>query len=189
MGGEPIFSSVYEALVFAYNFRWGQYPDTPMAKLLKRAGGQLGGGKGLSGLDGAAQAGMVQCEISRLSDDQRAAIELRFGSRPHECPVCTGPLRSSDWHMAAERLANAVSTVVEGDLRVRRALVRRHFGERAALSDLAEAIGMPKSTLGDQAAKVTAELRALEARAMRAAERALTECGMVDACKKTVDTG
>jgi hypothetical protein len=61
---EGIFASAEEAITFACNYSSQQYALSPMAKILQR--GAYGSGRGLVGLDGAGQAGMVFAELERF---------------------------------------------------------------------------------------------------------------------------
>ena len=77
-GNDAIFDSTRSALVFAFGFRTQQYGETPLAKLQRH---RLGSGRGLVGMDGAGQAGMVLAQIDRLGPTDRAVIIARFAPR------------------------------------------------------------------------------------------------------------
>lgn len=87
---EAVFKSAHEALVFAFNYAGQQSPRTPMTRMMQ--GGALGSGRGLVGIDGAAQAGMVLAAVERLPKEQAQVITVRYGDVRHECPCC-GSLR------------------------------------------------------------------------------------------------
>lgn len=165
---EGIFKSAHEALVFAFNFKSQQYPRTPMTQLL--AGGTLGSGRGLVGVDGAGQAGMVLREVLDLPPDQRAIIIGRF-SKPVECPCCGGDAPSADYSEALAHLATILSGPLAGttcDFRIRRELARKYMNGKVSMAMLAEATGMPRRTLTDHYRKVSATLAPLEKRARAA---------------------
>ncbi len=71
------FSSVYGALTFAFNFSADQYAQSPMSKLVK-GNGNLGSGKGLIGVDGAAQAGMIMREVCSLGYAEKMYLIALF---------------------------------------------------------------------------------------------------------------
>lgn len=70
----PLFKDAHEALTFAFNFSHQQYPRSPMFRAIL----QSRGGRGLGGLDGAAQAGMIKQEVSLLKPLERAYIVARY---------------------------------------------------------------------------------------------------------------
>ena len=159
---EGIFKSAHEALVFAFNFKSQQYPRTPMTQLL--AGAALGSGRGLVGVDGAGQAGMVLREVLDLPPDQRAVIIGRF-SKPVECPCCGGDAPSADYSESVEHLAQVMKGPLSGttcNSRVRRELVRRYLGGKVSMSALAEATGLPRRTLTDHFRTVSKVLAPME---------------------------
>ncbi len=68
----PLFKSTHDALRFAYRFNGdntvsARFGDAPS-----------GNGKGLGGLDGAAQAGMIQSEVRRLGETIEAVAVAQF---------------------------------------------------------------------------------------------------------------
>lgn len=78
----PLFESAHGALVFAFNFS-GQCYDRPMMNRL--ASPAVGSGKGLVGLDGAAQAGMIRAEVQTLGKLAEAIIIARIAPRTVPC--------------------------------------------------------------------------------------------------------
>ena len=78
---EPLFINAHSALVFAFNFS-GQCYDRPMMN--RMAAPSVGTGKGLVGLDGAAQAGMIRGEVKSLGKLAEAILIARFA--PHSMP-------------------------------------------------------------------------------------------------------
>lgn len=86
-GNDAIFDSTRSAVVFALGFSTQQYGATPLSKLQRN---RIGSGKGLVGMDGAGQAGMVLAQIARLGQTDRAVIVARFAPRFEPSPCC-GP--------------------------------------------------------------------------------------------------
>ncbi len=77
---DPPFKNAQEALIFAFNFSHQQYPRSPMSRAIF----QSKGGRGLGGLEGAAQAGMIKQEVSLLKPIESNYIIARYepiGSR------------------------------------------------------------------------------------------------------------
>lgn len=103
---EPLFKSAHDALVFAFNYSGQQYGKTQMSKIVTAG---TGTGKGLSGLDGAAQAGMIRAEVRRLGEIGEAILTARYapGSIPCPgctCPVCPGEHPNLEWTAAIKTL-------------------------------------------------------------------------------------
>lgn len=82
---EPLFRSVTDALLFAFNFSREQGGESFLAKLIYQ---NLGSGKGLIGVDGAAQAGMILAAVGRLPPAYKAAITARFCNRYIDSDWC-----------------------------------------------------------------------------------------------------
>lgn len=88
---DALFGSVHQALMFAYTFVPNQHAQAAAAERLISLFGHgryeqdavdlarsIRPGRGLIGLDGAAQAGMVKSAVRRLPERQQWAIEARF---------------------------------------------------------------------------------------------------------------
>jgi len=103
---EPLFASTHAALVFAFSYAGQQSPKTPMTSLIRTA--ELGSGKGLSGVDAAAQAGFILAEVCRLPDDQHNIIVARYDRVRHECRCCEQPSPSNEWRAAIDALSHCV---------------------------------------------------------------------------------
>lgn len=118
----PLFKSSHAALIFAFHYAGQQSPKTPMGKML--GGASLGNGKGLSGLDGAAQAGMILSEFDKLDKHQRLVLLIRFGDVRHTCTCCGQLAPSDEWLEAVDALSWAIG--LEGYPRiVRHAMIER----------------------------------------------------------------
>jgi DNA-binding transcriptional ArsR family regulator len=151
---EPLFPHAHAALVFAFRFsgQSGAAP-TPMAKLMR---GPAATGKGLAGLDGAAQAGMIRCEVEALEPILRNIIVARFAFEDLERLRALLALIPH----AAEQLGTGINS-----RRMVDTLVQRYFGARVLLCDLAEQIGVHSSTVTRTWQKIYARFQADEARA------------------------
>ena len=144
-GNDAIFDSTRSALVFAFGFRTQQYGETPLAKLQRH---RLGSGRGLVGMDGAGQAGMVLAQIDRLGPTDRAVIIARFAPRFEPCPCCGGEKRIKIWQEAIEHLVSCCILPGVSKFRCRCDLVARYFGVMVRFDELAERYEMSRNTVG-----------------------------------------
>lgn len=176
-GDEAVFDSMGSALRFAFGFNLQQYGESPLAKMQQR--GRLGSGKGLIGMDGAGQAGMVLAQIDRLSQTERAAIVARFSPRSAPCPCCGGEKPVSIWQEAIEHLASCCILPGVSKFRCRRDLVARYFGVMVRFDELAERYEMSRNTVGAHYRLLARQLFDIESRAQTFADEALRSNGMV----------
>lgn len=157
---EPLFKSTHDALVFAFNYAGQQSPKTPMTSLMRA--GQIGTGKGLSGLDGAAQAGFILAEVCRLPDDQHNVIVARYGHIMHECTHCEQDAPSEEWRSAIDALSHCVE--LEGVHRkARRVMVERAVcGVKLDIDKLCKRYSLGRTTTYSQLSAIKTKLRKIE---------------------------
>ncbi|WP_407280592.1 hypothetical protein U5817_09930 [Aromatoleum evansii] len=181
----PVFHSTHAALTFAYNYSLQQYDAPPMSKLMR---GAIGSGKGLVGLDGAGQSGFVRAEVGQLPVEQQMVIAARFAPAFEDCDCgracCSGKTAGREWSSAIEWLTSyAMRAALAGCVshhRLRQALVMRAFGRKAAsLDELADIASVHRNTVSDQNQRVQKCMREIEAKAQRAIDDRLRNCGMV----------
>lgn len=165
---EPLFRSAHDALKFAFLFSSQQYPVTAMAKLMK---GIVGSGKGLVGLDGAAQAGFICGMLTELQAQHRAVLTAKYARREDKRFIAAVNLLSMDPTIAPSGLSNRIE---------RQALVGRHFGEKVSIIEVAELTGQHRNTVNKHHFVIRDRLRALE----EAAYGAITD---VFACRGVID--
>ena len=196
---EPLFESAHGALVFAFNFS-GQCYDRPMMNRL--ASPAIGSGKGLVGLDGAAQAGMIRAEVQAMGKLAEAILIARIAPRSMPCSCrsscCSGHKPNKEWTDAISVLADYVRTTAlagcTANGMMRREYVVRYFtrkDDRISLEALAEKHDIHRDTVSAHAAKVALLLGGahpkkgkpgvpgLESAAMDAIEDRLRDIGMV----------
>lgn len=101
--GEGVFRDAHEALTFAFSFT-AQSPKTPLSSMLQQRE-PLGSGRGLSGLDAAAQAGMVLATLRHLSKEQVHVLIARYYNVRLPCQCCGQPRPSPEWDQAVEALS------------------------------------------------------------------------------------
>lgn len=150
MSDEVLFKSAADALRFAFNYSHQQY-DRPMMN--RMMGGRNETGKGLSGLDGAAQAGMIRRELSTLPNLYRAVLIARYAPRSFPCtcgrPCCVGSSVNFEWREAVNAVASYATDMVPGGagkFRLRRDLVFRAYGSGKTVEAIAEDCGVSERT-------------------------------------------
>jgi hypothetical protein len=187
-----IMKSAKEAVVFALNYTDQQYALSPMAAFLKHSGG--GSGRGLNGLDGAGQAGMVWAEIACLPYYQALAIIARCTAHRLRCtcgsPCCSGWRANEMWTQVTSQLCDHSLQALAGHVsnrRLRLASTEKVFGAKVTLDEVAVKVGVSKSTAARQHAKIKDLLRTLEHHGWEALTAALEEKGMlIDASEVAV---
>jgi len=168
-----LFTSTHSALAFAFNHSERQGVPNLLQRMADR---DREPGRGLVGLDGAAQAGMILREVFQLPALQRAVIICKF-ARPKPCGHCGTLVDTSERVQAIEALAQHTLSVLAAErpnLALRRALVRRHFGQKVSMQDLAKQCGVHQNTATNHWRKVQKLLKALEHEALRCLDDVLS---------------
>jgi len=153
------FRSVNHALAFAYNFTHGTLKRSGMARMM---GGPSGTGKGLAGLDGAGQAGMIKSAIASMPAIYQNVLIARFAPMQDDCACgarcCRGWRESDDWGDAIDWLAEHI---LEIDLcgsvkhvKFRRAVVSRYFGAKVSFITIAGDYGVNRDTASSLNARI-----------------------------------
>ena len=181
---EALFSSAHSALVFTFNFSMGYYDRPAMNKMAAPA---FGTGKGLSGLDGAAQAGFIRAELQSMGLLTEAFLTARIAPRSTVCECrhacCSGHTPNREWVDAIDILSRHALSKLSGCLshgQLRKAIVQRYFGVDIGLSEAADKCGVNKNTATDHNAKITAAFKDEEAQCMELFEDRLVELGIVE---------
>ena len=176
-----LFKTPEHAATFAIRYNSQQYAQTPMAKQLARDAG--GSGKGLVGLDGSAQAGMILARLDRMSEMERACIVARFAHRTDVCPCCEGQRPTPQYKAALMALAEWARPFIRDEVdsqRMRYGLVQSFFDRKASITQLASSLGRPARTVLDQKNKVWPDLAKLDKNAQAAMGDMLSDlCGDV----------
>lgn len=163
---EKLFSGAHAALTFAYNHSAQVYERPLMSRLADGAGIRAGqeSGKGLGGVDGAAQAGMILSKVEKLSRLHKAIIVGRFAPQAARCPCCKSPTDDLDW-LAAIRIISdagvggALSTHISFRV-LRDAIVVRYFGKKdVKLSAAADMAGVSAATATNHNSAISIWLR------------------------------
>jgi len=181
---EAVFRSARGALMFAFNFTHGTLKKSALAGMM----GASPNGRGLGGLDGAAQAGMIKAEVDHLPELHQAILIARYTPPVSPCacgrPCCRGSVETPEWGRAVNWLteyvlvAGLVGTVSHH--RLRRTLVMRYFGQKIHLVATAELCGVHRHTAENHNSKVVQHLRQEEKLAEYDIEGRLKLAGIVE---------
>ena len=182
---EPLFRSAHEALVFALNYS-GQAYDRP---LMNRMADEphRSSGKGLVGLDGAAQAGMIRAELSMLAPVLQAALIARCGPQSTPCACkhacCSGQKPNPEWNEAIAVLSSYSLSVLSGRVsngKLRRGIVAKHFGAAiGGIGKLADVCNVNRDTASDHNAKIVPLLKETEGRAWHEFDQRMFATGTI----------
>jgi hypothetical protein len=153
-----LFKSAYEALVFAFHFPHQHY-HRPLVD--RMAGSVVSTGKGLGGVEGAAQAGMIRRALMSLSELHQHLIIACVA--PHEwlchcgAPCCRRQRPNPEWVEALSGLAEQARTILAGHLShrlFRLSLLRRLFNEKLSLAEVSRQCGIDQDTATAHHAKL-----------------------------------
>lgn len=180
---EPLFRSTQSALLFAFNHAHGQVKPSALAAMV---GKPKPPGKGLGGLDGSAQAGMIKAEIDALGPLQKWIITARFAATSIPCacrrPCCRGTISAPEWTEAIDWLTGHVLQALSGNLsryHLRRASVESYFGVKTNFIRVSEQMRMSRDDVSVQNKKVSDYLKENEPLAMYAIDGRLRAAGIV----------
>lgn len=165
-------------MTFAYNFL-----GAPALSVMNRMGQEPSGmpGKGLSGLDGAAQAGIIRHKVSTLGMLHEAILIADIAPRSEPCPCrsacCVGYTSAQEWLDAVNWLADNVRVeALDGhrtDHNMRRAAVQIFFGMKLKATKIAHEFDKDRSNVGVILGKVKAYLKREHSKAHIAAHDVL----------------
>lgn len=178
------------ALKFAFNFQHGNLKLGTLGSLV--GGSRVG--RGLTGLDGSGQAGLLRVELGKLLERvEKGSLHFhiliaRFALPSVKCECgrlcCQGYRENPEWAIAIDDIAEYVlaagATGTISHFRLRRALVARHFGIRVAFVDVAKQCGVNRDTASEHYRKVTDLLKKEERLARYEAEDLLKKAGLVE---------
>ena len=181
---EPIFRSVHGALKFALNYTHGSLKRSSLAQMM----GDPGGGRGLGGLDGAAQAGMIRAELGRLAPLRCALLTARHAAEAEPCvcraPCCRGWREKPEWAEAINYLTEYVLvaglTGTISHFRLRRSLVCRYFGGGQTFMSIASACGVDRDTASGYNKRIVENFRSEERKALCEIEGLLKQSGILE---------
>lgn len=172
---EPLFDSAHQALLFAYTFTPNQHAVAAAAERQIAAFGReryermRHFSKGLRGLDGAAQAGMIKRHVEALPTLQRALVEARFA-------VLQPSIRTPAMRLLVLRLRDPVRGLDAATLNW---AVQRHFGCAMTVTEAAALLSVPQRTLERRWQQVRRLLQVREDEAMGRLHGVLERAGVV----------
>jgi hypothetical protein len=192
-----LFPSAHAALTYAFRFSGGAY-DRPMMN--RMADAPHAEGRGLVGLDGAAQAGMVRQEIASLGPLKEALLLVRFGPPALPCACksscCSGSKFSQEWNQAISLISEHIrKTALAGcttNNLLRREYVLMQYApkdQRPTVQDLANRHGIDRHTVGAHAGKVATYLGGSRSKKGRKLPPGLEESAMHDIEAKLRNVG
>ena len=150
---EALFQSAHNALLFAFNFSGQQYERPMMNRMADDPVAYVS--KGLSGMDGAAQAGMIMSRIMLLSPLSQYIVFAHYAPKALACdcprPCCAGKKPNELWEAVINKISRAsIAAATPGALSyrvLRDAIVRKMFGDTSHRGDVlaaAEKCGLEK---------------------------------------------
>lgn len=147
---EKLFRTPQEALVFAFNYSM-QQQGRPLADRLASPAARTG--KGLSGNDGAGQAGMIRRELEQLSAIDRAVLIARYAPRSMPCACgracCSHHMPNPEYAAAITDLTRLAQSLFSGRLshyQLRRALVEKALGVKVTIKEIADKCEVAEKT-------------------------------------------
>ncbi|MEQ4618324.1 MAG: hypothetical protein ABN482_09780 [Corticimicrobacter sp.] len=127
---EALFASAHQALVFTFH-RSNGTPRRPLMSRLADGGASRYDARGLGGVDGVAQAGMMlQCMERNLSELHFALLRARYGVKEKQCQCCGHPGRHPEWMGSLHVIAVRAREVIDRPsvtLALSKSLVLRYF--------------------------------------------------------------
>ncbi|MEK7947656.1 DNA-binding protein [Pigmentiphaga sp. YJ18] len=191
-----IFKSAHEALTFAYRFDSQQYGRSAMAIALAN---HAPSGRGLGGLDGAGQAGMIRRMVRNQGELYEALARARYLPRTLHCscdaPCCSGMRPNLAWNAAIRTIGQMSIAATPGCVSIlglRCGIVARYFGNKDIdLGRLADHCDVHRNTATKHNGLIVTWLRGqpgkgserakpgMEAQAMQAIAEALEAAGLL----------
>lgn len=189
----PLFESAWSAAMFAINYHLHNQPEKS-AMLKAMSDPSPAGGKGLVGLDGAAQSGMVLSELKRVGTLGEACIIARIAKKQIPCycksDCCNGHRPNWTWMSAIGTISTEVSAIFRAEREpgkrgeqenhtLQRLLIAKVFGTPVKLSEAATEHDITPATVGNHYAKILRLLKRAEADAWRDFEAVLKASGII----------
>ncbi|WP_175796574.1 hypothetical protein [Burkholderia anthina] len=179
-GHGGIFRNAREAIVFALNFSGAQYSTSSLGNLAQA--GAIGSGRGLSGLEGAAQAGMVKRRLAELDAHLLAALIARCSPLKVKDPSGEAFTDGEAWAQAVSEMATYLGSLRDFDSAsdvVMRCAVRKYFGEKQTIQEIADKARMHRVTANNQHTTIKRALEGIEAEAWDVFSKSLSVGGML----------
>lgn len=159
MNDTPLFRSIDDALRFAFDPARQLQCGRPASSRMH--GKVLGTPGALSGLDGAAQAGMIRKSLARLPYVQQSILVARYAPSTikceckHEC--CRGWTPNPEWQAAVRIVADCVTKeALDGcivDRQLLLGILAKLYGQKISVVLVAEEQGVSSATASNHTGK------------------------------------
>ncbi|MFM0270114.1 DNA-binding protein [Paraburkholderia aspalathi] len=148
---QKLFRSAQDAMIFAFSYSMQTRDRSAVDRM---AAPSPRTGKGLSGNDGAAQAGMIRRELEELTAIERAVLVARFAPRSSPCACgracCCGHTPNPEYQEAIRTLEQAAMSILPSGTivhyQLRRGLVEKATGIKIEIKALAIKCGVAERT-------------------------------------------
>lgn len=176
---EALFRSAHQALLYAYTFSATQHGTAAAAErqialaARERYERTAGSGRGLKGLDGAAQAGQIKSLVERNTPPAFQAVVLARYS------LLSDDVRRRACFLLAHRCRNEVPPTVT--LQELARLIGKATGREVNLALMAQAAGVDERTVRRWALAVRKFVATIERPGMATIEPLLQSAGVVEA--------
>ena len=176
---DALFKSAHAAITFAVNYCNTEHVErSPASKAADEHKGS--GGKGLMGVDGAAQAGMILSNLKTIGALYEACLIARVAKKRVVCScgsMCCSKSRPNFlWMDAINTVAMEAKQYLEktreegkrgvaDNPALRRAIVAKHFGEPVKIKELAKACEVSDVTVANHIGKIHKLLKKSESEA------------------------
>lgn len=180
---QPLFRSVEGALKFAFA---DDYDAVARSLMSRMADGPSRTGRGLDGVNGFAQAGLILAEVARLPILQQDIITARFSPIKDECTCgsscCCGYRHHPRWLSAIVRLTEYIAEELpetRSPRGLRDGVVRKYFGDKVRIAEIADYCRIHRNTASAHAGRIMDVLKADEKRVRSQISTQLDKAGLV----------
>ena len=101
---ETLFKGAHQAPTYAFNYSAGSLDRPAMVKMADRT---LRIGRGLAGVDGAAQAGFILSELQARAPLHQRILEAAFLPQTTPCPCCHSAVWNAEWQQSVRVVSDA----------------------------------------------------------------------------------
>lgn len=186
-----IFDSSKSALIFAFTFAAGARPERDSVNKISTP--STGSGRGLGGMDGAAQAGMVLGELKRSGMLIEQVLTARLAMRAFICscrsPCCSGSRPNDTWREAVSYMSDHVYQLMqsthsgkrgmEDNYRLRKMMTGKYFGIEVDVKEIAKRAEVSERTAHQHRKAIYGHLHRIESNAWIEIEARLVSVGIV----------
>jgi hypothetical protein len=179
----PLFDSAAAAVAFALNFSGENYQKAAINRL---GAAPLPQSRGLGGLDGAAQAGMIRAELASIGllGESIIVAEMAPKTRPCACRAscCSGEVANPEWAAAIGVLSNIAKEmkICPAYMNVRANLLKRFFGVSLDITEIARMCGVSRETVSIHNSKLVSAFKLLKKKAWADFDHRLLQAGMIE---------